>query len=404
MNSLKFIVLLLSLSLTKSLNYNENYGKDTVQRFQNTIEHHKRLTNLYRDNRNLRIEKDTLCNKKFICVSHENKHLNDSIGYLNDKLSYSEILNAQLNDSVICKTQAFHNLETQFNKSQTTIIDLEQFLESNFTELQNKNEEIVRKNEELQKLNNLIIDKNTTVEQLETQSKKTSIQLKENSEEIQSLQFNVTKSTAIIAGMNQEITNLKNQVIADNDRIEKLESVIASYEAACEVEGCEKFKTSNEVHLITVKGMGERIRVRCDGKLAGPGWTVIQRRLNGTVDFYQKWEEYKNGFGNLDSEFFIGLEKLYHITKTEPHELYIYLEDFDGDTRYARYDNFAVGSEREMYALIQLGENSGNITDEMQVNKYQKFSTNDRDNDNDPSMNCAERFHGGWWYNKCGLV
>lgn len=400
MNSLKFIVLLLSL------NYKENYGKvpDTVQRFQTTIENHKQLISLYRANRNLRIEKDTLCKEKFMCVSREKKHLSESIGYLNDKQSYLEKLNAQLNYSVICKTQAFHNLETQFNKSQTTIIGLEQLLESNFTELQIKNEEIVRKNEELQTLNNLISDKNTTVQQLETQLKENSIQLKENSEEIQGLQLNVTKSTASIAEMIQDITNLKNQIIADNDRIEKLKSVITSYEAACEVESCEKFTTSNEVHLITVKGMGERIRVRCDSKLAGPGWTVIQRRLNGTVDFYQKWEEYKNGFGNLDSEFFIGLEKLYHITKTEPHELYIYLEDFDGDTRYARYDNFAVGSEEEMYALIQLGENSGDIFDEMQANKHMKFSTYDRDNDNDPSTNCAERLQGGWWYNNCGLV
>ncbi|XP_022111616.1 fibrinogen C domain-containing protein 1-A-like [Acanthaster planci] len=31
----------------------------------------------------------------------------------------------------------------------------------------------------------------------------------------------------------------------------------------------------------------------------------------------------------------------------------------------------------------------------------QDFSTYDRDNDNDAGNNCAEKHHGGWWFNKC---
>lgn len=352
----------------------------------------------------LRTEKFELCEKKFACVAHENKHLSESLGLLNGKLSDLQQLNAQLNDSLVCKTQAFHKLDAQFNISQATISELEQLLAGNFSEVQNKNEEIVQKNAEIQELNNLIAVKNSTIELLESQANRTSLQLQENSDEIQFLQSNITQSTASIAEMSQEIASLKNQVSADNDRIEKLNNVIAAYEAECEVQSCETFKTSTEVHQITVKGLGERIKVRCDGKMAGPGWTVIQRRQTGTVDFYRSWEEYKNGFGDLDSDFFIGLEKLHHITKTEPHELYIYLEDFDGETRFARYDHFAVGSEQEMYALIQLGNQTGNVSDELKNNREQKFSTFDRDNDSDRETNCAESLQGGWWYNKCGQV
>ncbi len=44
------------------------------------------------------------------------------------------------------------------------------------------------------------------------------------------------------------------------------------------------------------------------------GWTVIQRRLNGTVDFYRGWDDYKNGFGDLNTEFWLGNEKIHQLT------------------------------------------------------------------------------------------
>lgn len=32
------------------------------------------------------------------------------------------------------------------------------------------------------------------------------------------------------------------------------------------------------------------------------------------------------------------------------------------------------------------------------------FSTKDRDNDQEDTINCAERYHGGWWYKSCHQV
>jgi len=41
---------------------------------------------------------------------------------------------------------------------------------------------------------------------------------------------------------------------------------------------------------------GVDVSVFCD--MTHGGWTVIQRRLNGSVDFYRSWNDYRRGFGS----------------------------------------------------------------------------------------------------------
>ena len=98
--------------------------------------------------------------------------------------------------------------------------------------------------------------------------------------------------------------------------------------------------------------------VFCDQNTTGGGWTVFQKRLDGSVDFYRYWNDYKNGFGDLNGEFWLGLDKIYRLTNKEYNRLRVDLEETTGNTSYAEYDMFAVSNEATKYKL-SLGKYSG---------------------------------------------
>ena len=117
-------------------------------------------------------------------------------------------------------------------------------------------------------------------------------------------------------------------------------------------------KRNNGVYSIDPDNTGA-FDVYCDQKSAGGGWTVLQKRLDGSVDFYRGWDDYKRGFGNLNGEFWRGLDKIHRLTK-ERSRLHVDFEETTGKTAYAEYDFFGVASERSKYKL-SLGTYSGNI-------------------------------------------
>ncbi|XP_073811714.1 microfibril-associated glycoprotein 4-like [Musca autumnalis] len=58
------------------------------------------------------------------------------------------------------------------------------------------------------------------------------------------------------------------------------------------------------------------------------GEIVIQRRIDGSEDFFSPRSDYKHGFGNSSGEFFIGLDKLNKLTNSRPYDLLIHMEDW----------------------------------------------------------------------------
>ena len=139
----------------------------------------------------------------------------------------------------------------------------------------------------------------------------------------------------------------------------------------------------------------------------GGGWNVFQRRQDGSVDFYRNWTDYENGFGNLTGEFWLGLDNIHRLTK-EGSTLRVDLGDFQDNTTYAEYSTFSIGNSTTEYTLSVGGYSGtagdGLITDDNSANHNHngmKFTTRDNDNDDANDANCAQRFVGAWWYNKC---
>ena len=122
---------------------------------------------------------------------------------------------------------------------------------------------------------------------------------------------------------------------------------------------------STGIYYIIPDG-GSPIQVLCDMTTNSGGWTVFQRRLNGSVDFFQGWESYKNGFGDLNGEFWLGNDNLHRLTAADDVILRVDLEDFDGNTTYAEYTTFKVANEADKYRILVDGYR-GTAGDSMQV-------------------------------------
>ncbi|XP_052888208.1 microfibril-associated glycoprotein 4-like [Anopheles moucheti] len=133
----------------------------------------------------------------------------------------------------------------------------------------------------------------------------------------------------------------------------------------------------------------------------GGDWIVFQRRFNGSVNFYRNWTEYKQGFGDLRGEHWLGLEKLHAIVTTHRHELLIVMEDFDGVIAYAHYDDFQIGDESEKYVIKSVGKYTGTAGNSFSSHKNEFFSTYDQNNDKSYKYPCAVTYGGAWWFKKC---
>ena len=77
------------------------------------------------------------------------------------------------------------------------------------------------------------------------------------------------------------------------------------------------------------------------------------------MDFYKNWIDYKNGFGDLSGEFWLGLDKIHRLSAIRQNVLRVDLKTFENETAYAVYESFLVGNESEAY-ILNLDSYSGN--------------------------------------------
>ncbi|CAH1789933.1 unnamed protein product, partial [Owenia fusiformis] len=166
--------------------------------------------------------------------------------------------------------------------------------------------------------------------------------------------------------------------------------------------------TQNGIYRIKPNSSADQFQAYCKHDADG-GWTVIQRREDGSVDFNKDWVEYREGFGNPAGEHWLGNEHIYHLTSTGKHQLRVDIKLPDNSWATSAYDDFKIESEFGGYMMrlgTFLGGNAGdgfNVESSFSTNKDMYFSTKGKDQDDSYWYHCAEDAKSGWWYSDCGI-
>ena len=145
------------------------------------------------------------------------------------------------------------------------------------------------------------------------------------------------------------------------------------------------------------------------------GWTIIQRRTDGSTDFERSWEDYKTGFGPLSGDMWLGLDRISRLTANDKTKLLITMRPKRApyQTVFAEYQNFNLGNEETNYTLHLEGYSKYSTAGDSLIptEAYQfhnldgmQFSTFDRDNDVSENGHCAFKYKSGWWHNRCFLA
>ncbi|KAK7475691.1 hypothetical protein BaRGS_00033062, partial [Batillaria attramentaria] len=161
--------------------------------------------------------------------------------------------------------------------------------------------------------------------------------------------FNLTEARyqQEIAALQQKIIDIENkhqQELAalkqeNADKINELKAnITALSQVPCDVLSYERGLPSG-VYMVPIGT--SRVSVYCDQDTDNGGWTVIQRRLDGSVDFYRYWR----------------LRNIYTMTSHRNYRLRVDLEDFGGNTAYADYNHFSISGPSDNYRLSISGFN-----------------------------------------------
>ncbi|CAG2189617.1 unnamed protein product [Mytilus edulis] len=106
------------------------------------------------------------------------------------------------------------------------------------------------------------------------------------------------------------------------------------------------------VYTIYING-GMNVSVYCDMVVDNGGWLVFQNRYDGSIEFQvnRTWSDYRNGFGLYSSEYWLGLEYIYLLTRFDLYMLRVDLETNYGVSLYATYSTFKLNNEADLYRM-----------------------------------------------------
>ena len=159
--------------------------------------------------------------------------------------------------------------------------------------------------------------------------------------------------------------------------------------------------TQNGVYYINFYGY--RRKVFCDMTTDGGGWIVMQKRFDGSIDFDGNWTTFKDGFGDVYTEYWLGNEFVHQYTSHQPTEGLVEARNFSDVRAAVKLDNVVLSSEANTYTITFLCSEvtHSDLCANWNYLKGKRFSTKDRDMDYHQAVNCAQQFKAGWWHNSC---
>ena len=153
------------------------------------------------------------------------------------------------------------------------------------------------------------------------------------------------------------------------------------------------------------KGTFNSADVYCDMNTTTGGWIVIQRnKKDSLVNFNKNWTDYEKGFGDLNAEFWYGLESMHCLTQRGQWEMRVDYQKNDKTWSYLHYNQFSVGSASEEYPLTVGGYSGSIVSSRALYYNGMKFTTPDNDNDEKGNGNCAPSYKSGNWYKNCHYI
>ncbi|KAK6180546.1 hypothetical protein SNE40_012680 [Patella caerulea] len=135
------------------------------------------------------------------------------------------------------------------------------------------------------------------------------------------------------------------------------------------------------------------------------GRNLVLRHFTPAYTLNRTWVQYVDGFDHGIHASWIGLEKLYWLSRIKTFDLFIEFQTKEVPATYKKivYKNFRIGNSSTNYQLrggqLNRARSQVNATDCIFGLVGSSFSSYDMDNNQVSGLDCPLKYGGAWWYN-----